>query len=588
MQKIFFLLLLPLFLGAQYQYGIKMKHPKKNNTFKRLFTLSDTQLTEMKQRGEQLSRTLLPDLTNFYLVESDIPLENDYLRPKPVVPPGDIDPITPDFTSYQGYLESFDTDYGFNSRYGWNFEGGKGEEITIVDLEYDWQLDHEDLELKDGGILYDLGGKNLTGTPKIRESNPEYKSEQHGAAVLGILSSIHNEYGVSGMSPGATVKVISSFTDEYPIEEPGFSVADAILRAASVLNPGDILLLEAQTTRYGGFGADYIPVEYDILEFSAIRYATSLGIVVIEAAGNGGQNLDLDTLYGERPQVSRNSWVYNEYEAGNSCCYEKDSDRHCIQYGSCDSGAIIVGAGEQLGAVSFSSYGSRVDLQGWGSYTVETLGFGDRFDGSLDDQKDPKQYYTAQFSGTSSASPMIAATAAQLQGRYKAVYNSVLSPIELRAVLKMSQHSNPQEGDITKHIGPQPEIKKIFDSCFKPCGETYCQYYQRCSESRCVTESDFCSDQDDCGTGDTCYLHRCVDICSGVTCGEYMHCEAIEQQGSCSCDTGYYLKGDLCEVIPKPTAAPNPSCDFGGGKSPLFFLFLFVILVLRRRVEKVV
>ena len=61
--------------------------------------------------------------------------------------------------------------------------------------------------------------------------------------------------------------------------------------------------------------------------------------------------------------------------------------------------------------LSFSTYGSRVDVQGWG-HNVTTTGYGGLFTGG----GDPNQYYTATFNGTSSASPIVAGAAAALQG----------------------------------------------------------------------------------------------------------------------------------------------------------------------------
>ena len=92
--------------------------------------------------------------------------------------------------------------------------------------------------------------------------------------------------------------------------------------------------------------------------------------VVVEAAGNGSQNLD-DAVYGQ---------LFNrEYR---------------------DSGAIMCGA-TTIGGTPYdwSNNGSRVDLNGWGG-SVGTCGYGDL----QDDNEDV--FYTRYFSGTSSASPI--------------------------------------------------------------------------------------------------------------------------------------------------------------------------------------
>lgn len=56
-----------------------------------------------------------------------------------------------------------------------------------------------------------------------------------------------------------------------------------------ILSPGDVILLEIQIGYNGG---PWLPIETQSAEFEAIQYATSLGIVVVEAGANGGVDLD--------------------------------------------------------------------------------------------------------------------------------------------------------------------------------------------------------------------------------------------------------------------------------------------------------
>jgi hypothetical protein len=151
-------------------------------------------------------------------------------------------------------------------------------------------------------------------------------------------------------------------------------------------------------------------------------------VIVCEAAGNGNQNLD-DPIFnaGHKPFLPEN-----------------------------DSGAIIVGAGAAAGTtnrarLNFSSYGSAVDLQGWGE-SVVTTGYGDLYaaDGT-------NALYTSSFSGTSSATPIVAGACAAVQGAYRSAHGGgqVIGAIEIRALLQAT--GSPQTG-ANQNIGPLPNL----------------------------------------------------------------------------------------------------------------------------------
>jgi len=98
--------------------------------------------------------------------------------------------------------------------------------------------------------------------------------------------------------------------------------------------------------------------------------------------------------------------------------------------------------------LSFSSYGSRIDVQGWGSGVTST-GYGDRFDPG-----DVRQRYTSGFSGTSSAAAIVAGSVASIQGALRARGEEPLTPLEMRTLLAST--GTPQSG--TQQIGPLPDI----------------------------------------------------------------------------------------------------------------------------------
>ena len=92
------------------------------------------------------------------------------------------------------------------------------------------------------------------------------------------------------------------------------SSSAAIRTAADVLNPGDIILIELHrpgprfnyTSRADQRG--YIPIEWWPDNYDAIRYAVGRGVIVVEAAGNGGENMD-DAIYGAPSQGFPAAWA---------------------------------------------------------------------------------------------------------------------------------------------------------------------------------------------------------------------------------------------------------------------------------------
>jgi hypothetical protein len=298
---------------------------------------------------------------------------------------------TPNFTTRQGYLGPAPT--GIDAEYAWTWPGGRGAGVNIIDIEWGWRFTHEDLIQNQGGVV----------------SGTNSSDSDHGTAVLGVFSGDHNSYGIRGISPEAHVSAVSLETH---------STAQAIRIAADRLHQGDIILLEVHRQGPQGLGFPpqfgYIAIEWWPEDFDAIRYAVSKGIIVVEAAGNGGQNLD-DAVYNTNPGPPLGpfpaSWR-NPFNPVNP-----------------SSGAVVVGAGmppvgthgrnadtwfgdayADRGRCFFSNFGARVDAQGWG-YEVTSTGYGDLQGGSNQDE-----WYTDEFSGTSSASPMVVGALACLQG----------------------------------------------------------------------------------------------------------------------------------------------------------------------------
>lgn len=339
--------------------------------------------------------------------------EPDHGGPEMVLDPAQI----PDFVGRQGYLGA--APEGVGAEIAWAQAGGDGGGVSIIDIEGGWCLTHVDL----------AGNGGLRGGVAI----PDRGWRDHGTAVLGVMGARRNGFGVTGIAPGASVSAFSHDT---------VGSAGAIQRSADLLDHGDVLVLEMHRPGpLDGFRSrmdqlGYIAVEWWPDDFAAIRYAVSRGVTVVEAAGNGAQNLDAP-LYDTPDAGFPDDWV-NPFSGP-------------------DSGAVLVGAGAPAGGayglprsrLGFSNFGSRVDCQGWGE-GVCAPGYGDLYRG-----RGEHHWYTGQFNGTSSASPVVAGVAACLQGIARQ-RGEPLKPHELRELLR--RHGSPQTGDLGERIGSLPDL----------------------------------------------------------------------------------------------------------------------------------
>ena len=384
----------------------------------------------MAQLQAELARNELVEAA-FVKPGVELPRIND-MAAAPEEPP----PATPDLSARQIYLNAAPS--GVDARWAWTQAGGRGRDIRIIDVEGAWRFTHEDLTQNQGGVV---AGTMLAGV--------DWRN--HGTAVLGEFSGDVNAVGIVGIAADATVSACSH----------SIGSAAAINQAASRLRPGDIILLEmhrpgprfAFATRTDQRG--YIAVEWWPDDFAAILNATSRGIIVVEAAGNGAENLD-DALY-QTPAAGFPAGWRNSFRRSNR-----------------DSGAIVVGAGApppgthgrdngpDRSRLDFSNWGALIDAQGWGR-EVTTCGYGDLQGGSNEDL-----WYTDTFSGTSSASPIVTGVIACLQGMAKARGKPVLTPAQVRNCLRST--GSPQQDapgrPASQRIGNRPDLRALATCAF--------------------------------------------------------------------------------------------------------------------------
>ncbi len=323
-------------------------------------------------------------------------------RPPPPPLPYDISPTTLLLSDHQTYRGT----NGINIDAAWASRGARGQGVRVTDCEYSFNVAHEDL-------------RNLVaqqpGVSAYYIVPPDF-TDDHGSAVLGILGSAENNYGMTGTIPEANLRFYGEYATVNGAQQYRAAAITAALAASS---PGDVVLLEMQTTgAQGGYG----PAEYDPDVWTATKTGTDAGVHVVAAAGNGTENLDAP--------------AYAAYRNRG------------------DSGAIIVGAGDQARAkMGFSTYGARVNVQGWGDYIVASLGYGDlaTYGG------DHNQQYTTNFAGTSSASPIVTTAVAAVESITRLALGRPLAPSEMRQLLIAT--GKPQTGgDTNKNIGPLPDV----------------------------------------------------------------------------------------------------------------------------------
>jgi subtilisin family serine protease len=278
-------------------------------------------------------------------------------------------------------------------------------------MEQGWTLNHEDLV--------------AAGITVISGVNTAYTG--HGTAVLGEILAVDNTIGDMGIAPNVTARVVSQWRSGGT-----YNTAEAILSAASAMSSGDVLLLEAQTSYPTASG--YVPVEVEQAVFDAIQYATSQGIIVVEAGANG--SVDLDAF-----QDVSGKFILNRSNADFR-----------------DSGAIIVGAASSAAPhtrLSFSNYGSRIDCYAWGENIDST---GDGWTGTA------TNLYTTSFGGTSGATPIVTGSALIVQSSKVAQGQPRLTPSEMRALLSDSTWNTASANPAADRIGVMPNLQAIIGS----------------------------------------------------------------------------------------------------------------------------
>ena len=351
---------------------------------------------------EQAGRRLARELTALAGIDFA------YLHPGPIEPPAPEATNNP-LSTLQLYLDP--EPVGIDARYAWTVLGGNGENQQLGDVEMGWNIQHTDL----AGIAF----------KQVAVGYQKYLA--HGTKVLGVIASRDNASLCEGITPAlnsiVTVGQWRSTTD-YVTDE-------AVIDAIAELNPGDVLLLEAQTTFNG---IKNVPLESEPAVFCAVELAIATEIVVIEAAGNNGL-VNLDSV---------------QDESGNYIFDRKTRD----------SGAIIVASASMDACEKWhrfwtSCYGGRVDCFAHGENVV-TL--------STTEDGVNINAWSNSFGETSSAASIVAGAALALQGVASKRYGAHLTPLQIRDLLSCDLLNTASAFPQTDLIGVMPNLRQIIDS----------------------------------------------------------------------------------------------------------------------------
>ncbi len=342
---------------------------------------------------------------------------------------------TPDFTALQRYFGPAAMN-GIDADFSRGTPGARGDGVKIVDLEYNWNPFHEDLQLD---WSTDIGQGRFVRDDTV--------GDEHGTAVFGELSAVDNGYGVTGGVPDAEIYGISP-VEALPTGDTSWRPGPALAFLASLegddgelfLEPGDVVLLEQQGEQVipdadcpATPGTCYSPLEWNAPVHEAIQTLTGLGVTVVATGGNGFNSTD-------HPAYTRDGEPW--FRAENS------------------SGSILVGAGdsttrERLG---FSNHGPRFDLQGWGGDIV-TTGYCTLYCV----EGDHGISYTDSFGGTSGAGPIVTAAVTAVQSYVMSTGQQPWTAEQIRDLLV--ETGQPQGADTAdQHIGPLPDLRAALTS----------------------------------------------------------------------------------------------------------------------------
>ena len=323
----------------------------------------------------------------------------------------------------EAYIEA--APKGVGASLVWNARpGADGKETSLVDVELGWSVKHKELA--------HLGLTGVHFGDMVPATNSEGQfAINHGTSVLGVIAAADDAAGGIGMAPNVKSVRLHSCYDKST--NTANHVAKAIVTAVAKSEPGTVILIEVQR-------GPCLPTEVDDMDFHAIRMAVAHGMIVVEAAGNGGA--DLGTVgppYGFLDPGSPN-WRG-------------------------DSGAIIVAAAGLTypgwDPLTDTNYGARVDLFADGLGVATSGCTVDDVTNTVADFASINHRRRKDFSRTSAAAAIVAGAALIAQGIALASGSKPLSSLDVRDWLKRSGAKTKIAPGVTVPFGVMPDLTRL-------------------------------------------------------------------------------------------------------------------------------
>ena len=298
----------------------------------------------------------------------------------------------------------------------------RGDTIRVAVIEFSAFVNHEE-------FTKDAAG-NLLLQPKVIQEPGQTillieganNAPQHGTATLGEIVSGNNGFGVTGIAYNAQ----GYFFPIVSIEE-GSRAQNAIVSCLQAFRAGDVV------NHSWGSPPDR-PLPAIPQYYTLIALGSDIGITTCCSAGNS--DCPIQPQAGE---ADSGVIIVGAGHSGKKMTVANGGQILCPGYNACGGRYI---------RAPFSCYSgedpvlAQVHIQAWGE-NVATTGYGDLFlgeNGIPGNDSDPSQLnqlrtYSGSFSGTSSASPIIAGATANLQAFAKQVFGTPLPPAGIRGVM---------------------------------------------------------------------------------------------------------------------------------------------------------